>query len=294
MKADTGRKKGGQNMNTVNRVDQCFDEMTKSERCVAVFFREHLNDFAFFTLDKLADAINISTTSVIRFCRRLGFAGFKDFQDALRSDIMHQPDLLDKFHRTWNTSMGDELLTQTVHQGIRCIQNTFHTISYETLAESVKLLVKAKRVFTFGMKESYALTHYTYTRLLTVRDNVFILNAGYNGEVEPILSLTEEDVCIVFLFHRYTKLTLQILPLLQKQGTKIILVTSAPFDQVQKYCTVLIPCIVDANGIKNSSLAPICLADYLCNAVAMQNGNATVRYMQQSEKLFDSGAVLGS
>ena len=281
-------------MNTVSLIDQRLDDMTKTERRIAAFFQEHLNDFAFLTLDRLAAAINISTTSVIRFCRRLGFQGFKDFQESLRSDIMHQPDLLDKFQRTQSSLMSDELLARTVQQGVLCIESSFHAIPYETLAESVRLLLQAGRIFTFGMKESYALAHYAYTRLLTVRDNVFILNAGYNGEVESILSLTPEDVCLVFLFHRYTKMTLQILPLLQKQGAKIILVTSAPFDQVEKYSTLLIPCLVDAGGIKNSALAPICLADFLCNALAVQNGDATLHYMQRSEKLFDSGAVLGS
>lgn len=281
-------------MNTVDKINQCFENMTKSERRVASYFLGHLNDFAFYTLDKLASEMEISTTSVIRFCRKLGFSGFKEFQETLRSEIKYQPNLPDKFHRTLDTTLNDELLSQTIQQDIRCIQQTFNNMSYESLAAALQYITNAKRVFTFGMKESYALAHYTYTRFLSVRNNVFILNAGYNGDIEPILSLTKDDVCVVFLFHRYTKQTLQILPLLKKQGAKVILITSAPYDSVEKEVSLLIPCCVDANGIKNSFVAPICLADYLCNAIAVHNGENTLLYMQQCEALFKSGSVLGS
>ena len=41
---------------------------------MASYFLGHSNDFAFCTLDKIAATMDTSTTSVIRFCRRLGFA----------------------------------------------------------------------------------------------------------------------------------------------------------------------------------------------------------------------------
>ena len=279
-------------MNVVETIKQCYDKMTKSERQVASWLLGHSQDFAFYTLDKISGELGTSTTTVIRFCRRLGYEGFKDFQDALRRDLKsRQPDLTDKFQRTLDTS--DELLSQTIQQNIRCIQQTFCQIPFEDLSQAVQRIGSARRVYTFGMKESYALSHYAYTRFLTVRSDVYMLAAD-SGEIETLLSLTREDVCIVYLFHRYTKQTLQLLPLLKNQGVQVILVTSQPYDQLAEYATVLLPCRVDANGIKNSAVAPICLADYLCNAVAVYNGEKTLSYMQKSEELFKTQSILGS
>jgi DNA-binding MurR/RpiR family transcriptional regulator len=61
---------------------------------------------------------------------------------------------------------------------------------------------------------------------------------------------------------------------------------------VARLATVLLPCQVDANGIKNSALAPICLADYLCNAVAMVNAEATLQRIRQSEELFVRSEII--
>ncbi len=282
-------------MNIAARIKQNFSDMTKSERQVAAYFQEHSEDFAFYTLDKISEEIGISTTSVIRFCRRLGFSGYKTFQEALRTDVRYQhADLPHKYQRALDNTDQNELLAKTIQQGIHCIHETFQGIPYENLAAAARYIMKAQRVFTFGMRESFALAHYTYTRLQTVRGNVSLLNAGYNGDVESILSLTPGDVCIVYLFHRYTKQTLQLLPMLQKQGVKIILITSDPYNTVQSYATLLIPCVVNANGIKNSAMAPICLADYLCNAVAVLNGEDTLEYMKELEELFKTNSILGS
>lgn len=277
-------------MTLMETVKEALGDMTRSERQVAAYYFAHAGDFAFFTLDKMADSVETSTTSVLRFCRRLGFAGYKDFQQAVRQELHRQPDLLDKLHRTQSS---DDLLNKTVGNNIACIQNTFGEIAYERLVDTVRLLSGAKRVYTFGMKESYALAHYAYTRIGAVRGEVHLLGAGMNGEVETLLDVTPEDVCLVYLFHRYTKQTLSVLETLKKQGVPVVLVTAAPYDRVEEFTTVLLPCRVDADGIKNTAVAPVCLADYLCNALAVENGDAAANRMQQLEKLYKEQDILG-
>ncbi|MBR6555527.1 MAG: MurR/RpiR family transcriptional regulator [Clostridia bacterium] len=277
-------------MTLMETVKGTLGEMTKSERQVAAYYFANAGDFAFFTLDKMADSVETSTTSVLRFCRRLGFAGYKDFQQAVRQELHRQPDLLDKLHRTQSS---DDLLNKTLSQNMACIQNTFAAMPYDRLVDTVGLLTKARRVYTFGMKESFALAHYAYTRFGSVRPEVHLLGAGVNGEVEKILDLTGEDVCLVYLFHRYTKQTLCVLETLKNRGIPVVLVTAAPYDQVEAFATILLPCFVDAEGIKNTAVAPICLADYLCNAMAVAGGEAAAMRMQQLEKLYKEQDVLG-
>lgn len=277
--------------------------MTRTERDIASFFLGHLNDFAFLSLDRLAGRIGTSTTSVIRFCRRLGFAGFKEFQYALREDMKYQPGLPDKLHRTMDAAEGgqkressgsprNELLSRTIHQDISCLEQTFRSLSQKKLDQAVDLLFNASRVFSFGMKESFAPAHYSYTRFMSVRENCFLLNAGYNSEVESVLTLKPGDVCIVFLFHRYTKQALELLPLIASQGADLILVTSSPTGTVEEYASLLLPCHVDANGIKNTAVPVICLTDYLCNALAVKGGKKALQYMQRCEALYQSSSFV--
>lgn len=273
-------------MNILEQIKSSMDIMTKSEQKIAMHCIGNLKDFAFYSLDTLADKITISTASVIRFCRKLGFKGFKEFQDAVREDFRYQPDLPDKFSRTAKLNVFDNLLERVIESDVSCLYRTFDELKFERISDAVDRISGAKRVFTFGMRESYAMAHYAYTRFLTVRNDVYILNAGYNGEVEPLLSLTKDNVCVVFLFHRYTAQALEILSALKKQGVDVILITSPPCDKVEVFASVLLPCYVDAGNIKNTSIAPVCITDYLCNAVAIKNGEASLEYMKKSEELF--------
>ena len=263
-----------------------MERMTRSEHCVAVFALGHMNDVAFFTLDELARQTDVSTTSVLRFCRRLGYDGFKQFQQAVRADLKGSPDLMDKFQRTTDRSVENTLWAQTVQKGIQCIQQTFRELSIAQIEDTVQRLARARRVYTFGMRESEALASYAYSRLLTVRGNVFLYRDGYCGNVETLLDVNEEDVFLIFLFHRYTRQTLQLLEILKHRGVQVILITSPPVETVTRYAAVLLPCRVDGGGIKNSALAPICLADYLCNAVAVADQEAALARMKESEALF--------
>lgn len=272
-------------MNIIEVIKSNIEQMTKSEYKVATYFLGNPNDFAFETLDVMAEKINTSTTSVIRFCRKTGFSGYKPFQDAVRSGFKYELTLPDKFKRTVKTDTPDTQLSKTIQNTINCIEQTFNDLPAAKIYDAVSAITNAKRVFCFGLKESFALAHYAYTRFLTVRSNVFMLSAGHGGEIESVLSLGEGDVCVFFLFHRYTKQSLQILELLKKQGVSVILITSPPYDEIENNASILLPCFVDINGIKNSAVAPICITDHLCNAVVVQSGDKTLDYMKRSETL---------
>ena len=275
-------------------IRQELGRMTKTERTVASYFEGHMQEFAFSTLEAIADSAGTSTTSVIRFCRRLGFSGYKEFQRSLQEVVRVQLDLPDKVERTIRLSGQDGLLHQVIQDGIKNLEETFSHLSPQTLSDAVNRIGHAQRVFTFGMRESVALAHYTMTRLQTVRGSTHILDMSYSGMIEQALDLTSRDAVIYFLFHRYTAQSLRILPILKGTGAQIILVTSPPYTAVERYADVLLPCQMETSGLKNSSIAPICLADYFCNAVAMLDPEGMRARAKKTEALMRAEHTLGS
>ena len=277
-------------MNTVDIIKESLDDMTRSERQVATYYLANPNDFAFCTLDSIAGKIDTSTTSVLRFCRRIGFQGYKDLQQASRQQISLQPPLPDKFLRAQD--QNDNLLLRTVGRDIQCIRDTFQGLQEQDLSRAVSVISHARRVYTFGMRESFCLAHYGYTRLLSVRPDVEVLQAGSNGQIESLLNMDNRDVCLVFLFHRYTQQTLSIMELLRRQRIPVVLVTDPPNTDVEMLADVILNCSVDRGGLKNSAAAPVVLMDYLCDSVAGELGDSALEHMKNSEFLFRQGGIL--
>lgn len=279
-------------MNITDTIKSNLDKMTKSEYAVATYFLQNPNDFAFETLDSIASLIKTSTTSVLRFCRKNGFQGYKSFQDEVRLNLSTQMTLPDKFKIASETTEKNSQLFKPAYNALSCIEQTFASLSASLVSDAADLIINAKRVFCFGLKESFSLSHYAYTRFLTLRNDVFILSAGNIGEIEPLLSIGKGDVCIFYLFHRYTKQSPQMLRCIKDTGADIILITAPPYDEIEKNATILLPCHVDIHGIKNSSAAPVCLTDCLCNAVVSKSGSSTLEYMKKTEMLFKNFALL--
>ncbi len=270
-----------------------YPSLTKSGRRVADYLLEHLHEAGFLTLDAAARCADTSTTSVLRFCRAMGYAGYKEFQKELHDEFRERLSLPERFKLSQKISPGTSLLGQIVNDGIGNIERTFSDTPEPALEEAARLLSEARRLFTFGMRESYALAHYAYTHLQTVREQVTILDLGYNGMIEQALDLTPEDVCLFFLFHRYTAQSVRTLQLIREHDIRVVLVTSPPFDKVAPYADLLIPCYNETSGIKNSGLAAVCLIDYLCNAVAALHSEETLQRLGWIEETLKRSRLLG-
>src|SRR6202012_2516050 len=62
-----------------------FDEFSRSQKDVAQYIVDHLDEAAFQTAEELARRANTSSSTVVRFSQALGFEGFPELQAAARA-----------------------------------------------------------------------------------------------------------------------------------------------------------------------------------------------------------------
>src|SRR2546421_10681466 len=63
-----------------------FDEFSRSQKDVAQYIVDHLEEAAFHTAEELARRANTSSSTVVRFAQALGFEGFPELQAAARDE----------------------------------------------------------------------------------------------------------------------------------------------------------------------------------------------------------------
>lgn len=271
---------------------QVSQKMTRTEQRINACYQAHPDEFAFGTLEELAALTSTSTASIIRYCRRMGYGGFRAFQEKLREGMRSQVRLPDRIQRQ-ETAEEMSRLRQTVDQNRDCVEQTLAYLTEKQLEQLVQKVADSRRIFVFGMRESLALAHYAYTRLITLRGNVFLLGAGYNGMLEPLLDLNEQDLCLFFLFHRYTSQSRRMVKLVKDRGVFLTMVTSPPTEQISPYADLLLCCHVQTQGIKNSYAAPVCLVDYLCSALTARYSGRVLERLQQVEQLLRGSGMVG-
>jgi DNA-binding MurR/RpiR family transcriptional regulator len=66
-----------------------FDEFSRSQKDVAQYVVDHLDEVAFHTAEELARRASTSSSTVVRFSQALGFEGFPELQEAAREEYRH-------------------------------------------------------------------------------------------------------------------------------------------------------------------------------------------------------------
>ncbi len=72
-------------------ITQRFDEFSRSQKDVAQYIVDHLDETAFQTAEELARRANTSSSTVVRFSQALGFEGFPELQQAARDEYRRRP-----------------------------------------------------------------------------------------------------------------------------------------------------------------------------------------------------------
>ena len=71
-------------------ITERFDDFSRSQKDVARYIVDHLDEAAFQTAEELARRANTSSSTVVRFSQALGFDGYPELQQAAIEEYRHK------------------------------------------------------------------------------------------------------------------------------------------------------------------------------------------------------------
>lgn len=278
--------------NFLQEINSNYDNFTRSQAVIADYLTKNLNDIAFYTLEELAAKIGVSTTTIIRFSRTLGYNGYSEMQKDIQSNIQTKVALpqriLNQKEQPTNT-----LLDDSFQNDIYNIQRTLEAQNDEELQKAIDYISEAPNVYILGMRSSFTISYYIASRLGEIRENTHLIQSAGMSYPEEIVSAKEGDVCIACLFPRYSKLTTTMLSWLKNEGVKVILITSQNYSAVRGYGDIILPCSISSVSYKNSFAGPLCLSNYLIAAITQKNFSESQRILKKTEAILSQGFYLG-
>lgn len=269
-----------------------YDTFTKSHKIIADYLSDNLNDVAFCTLEELADHIGVSTTTIIRFSRALGYNGYSEMQKDIQNNIQTKVSLPERL-QVMEQCPSNTLFTKSFQNDILNIQRTLEAQNAEDLQAAVDTICEASNVYILGMRSSFSISHYMASRLSEIRENIHLIQSTGMLYPEEIVSAKKGDLCIAYLFPRYSKLSTTILSWLKNEGVKIILFTSQNYSAVQGYGDIILPCSISSLSYKNSYVAPLSLSNYLIADIVQKNYAESQRVLEKTESILNQGFYLG-
>ena len=142
------------------------------------------------------------------------------------------------------------------------------------------------------MRSSFSVAYYMASRLGEIKKNVRLIQSTGMLYPEEIVAVEPGDVCIAYLFPRYSRTATGILQWLRERGVKVVLITSLNYSGIQSFGDVVLPCAIQSASYKNSLTAPICLTNYLVVEFARRNYEEAREVLSRTESILSSGYYL--
>lgn len=250
--------------------------LVPSEVRVAEFVLAAPSEAIHLTVTELATAANTSTSTVMRFCQRLGFKGYQDFKIALARDDI-------PLMRALPVEIDDEdapaqILSKVIGVAADAVARAATSIDHATFTRAVEVLDTASRILVVGVGRSAPIAQDSAFRLLTIGLRT---EAPLDVHIQHMTatSLTDQDVCLVIDHTGRTRETLMTATSAARAGAVVIAVTSFFHSSLIEVADIAL-----VSGTKDvafrlesmtSRLAHLSVLDALGIALAVRNRDRT-------------------
>ena len=269
-----------------------FPQLSKSEKAVASYMLTHMKSLPYETAASIAESAGVSSMTVSRFLRNLGFVGLSDLKDHMRTDVDATPLLIsDRLKRIQKAGSRNKKLRDNVELEIQATLGVYELVSGAPWKRVVEVLATSSEVFVTGFQTIGGIASDFAARLDYVRPNVRFLD-GRNGTFSELLAGSGRRSCLtLFEMRRYTKSSFRLAEAAREAGLPIIILCDSHCYWARDYSELVLSVSTDSNLFWDSQAPFLTLGNLLLDAVISRLGDPVegrVRIMRALQERFEA------
>ena len=264
-------------------IGQHNKEFTSSQQKIAEFILRDPSRLAFMNARQLADAVNVSESSVIRFAYTAGFEGYRALQSSAKRLVntrlaLHER-YLNKPHYTGT------ILQTVVDSSIKNLQ-ALSSLADSDIECAAERIAQSRRCYIVGFRAAAGLALIAASAINMLHHNCFQLSFENGETIDEMIGADPQDVVLAITFRRYARRTLQIANYLHKRGTFVIGVTDSLFSPLKDSADILLVGDVESPTFAYSLIAPHCIIDALVLALSQKMEPTAAKLIKEWEDTF--------
>ncbi|MGX7245581.1 MurR/RpiR family transcriptional regulator [Enterococcus quebecensis] len=205
------------------------DKLSRLEQQVLAYIIDHPEEIAKSRIDDVAKKIYVSTATISRTSKALGYSGFQE----LKYTLIHH--LEEEQHTTYEPSQNFTQLTTRIQNEM---SKTLQAIQPEKLELGARLLANSQRVEFFGVGSSYTCC-FEAARKLTFAGRISSAREDWDELRIVANHLTSDDVAILVSYSGETILPLEYVAILKERNVPIIAVVGSKNSPLEKSATLV-------------------------------------------------------
>lgn len=271
-------------------------ELTAAERKLTAVLMENSMMAGLQSITRLAESAGVSTPTVIRLARKLGFEGYGALQDAIREEVaarIKHP--LAKLEPARHDAPRDHIVSQFFDATIANINRTLDRLDLEDFDRAAEILSDpARQLFFLGGRITRSNAHYFFNHVQIIRPRVFLLDSSPSVWPQALLDMGERSTLVVFDIRRYEKELEKLASLAVQQGAEILLFTDAWGSPIEQHATVCLRAAVEVPSSWDSTLAINFLVESLIAEVQRRRSRSSAERISALERMIGESKIFGT
>ena len=262
-------------------------KLTKTSQRIGAFILDHETDACFMTSTELAQELEVSEASVIRFARALGYSGYMEFQKHLRKSHTEKLRRISSAvavpYERLQASMaaeGGDYIQEFLLNTQTNISSVVRNNPKASFDGAIDLLIAARRRYIVASRANTGVAAYCNLLLRHQLSDVIPTWESSVNVIDHLCDIGPEDCVILFSFPRYSEMDHQAVRMAEDAGAKILVITDRPSAPMAQFATALLTVDVDTNTFFNSYVGVQLVMEILCAGLSRRLGDANAEKLR--------------
>lgn len=270
-------------------------ELTAAERKLMAALFANYPMAGLGSISDFAREAGVSTPSVLRLAKKLGYSGFPALQEELRAELSAQLQNPITKHARWAAEAPDEhILNRFATAAMENLSGSLRLMDHHAFDAIVALLADRKRrVHIAGGRITGAIAAYLAIHLQMARPGVSLVPASHGFWPQYLLDIGRQDVLLLFDIRRYDARMLEFAASAKERGARVVLITDQWISPIARLAVHSLPLRIEAPSSWDSNIVPLFVAEALIAATVNAGWRETEARIAALEALSDGAGRRG-
>ncbi len=205
-----------------------YPELSPQLKLAAGYVLEHPMEIAFQSIRKSARAARVTSSTLVRLAKRLGFDSYEQFREVFQSAVQAGPVELSgraSDLRNLASQTDDQVFLDVGDAAFDNIGRLFTADNQARVRDAAMMLLAAEKIAVVGFRDTFACAyHFAYVGRIAM-PNVQLIRGQEGGLLTELAPFGENDVVVAFGFEPYCAETVRALEIARAAGVKPIVIT---------------------------------------------------------------------
>ncbi|GIO31033.1 MULTISPECIES: MurR/RpiR family transcriptional regulator [Paenibacillus] len=274
--------------NILIKIREMKDSLTPVEKMVAEYVLQNVEEIPHLSIKNLAQLTKTSDASVLRFCKTMGYSGYRSFIVSISASLGSMEEQKDQYT---DIQPGDDLsviISNTSRNNIKSIEDTLSVIDKNEVDRAVQVLRKSNRIVFFGIGASGLVGIDAEQKFSRINKMCHTYTDGHSQLTAATL-LDKGDVAVFISNSGKTSEILDSLEIAKKSGATIIAITkynkSELADKANIVLNISTPEVTIRSGAMGSRIAMLTIIDILFAGVASAEYKNVKKYLTKTHNI---------